>query len=288
MQGKLNSSSILSVLQVVIGNMTYALFVKLFLLPAGLITGGTTGIALAANHFFHTSVSMVVLIFNVIMLLAGFLILGKKFALTTIISTFVYPLSLEFFDRLLGDIILTDDILLCTIFAGIGIGIGLGIVIRSGSSTGGMDIPPLVLKKYLHIPVSVSLYAFDILILLGQGAYNPAEKVLYGIILAIIYSVILDKFMILGNCKTEVKIISKKHDEIRSKILSHVDRGVTMVNGKGGYLGKPTEIVLTVISNREIPKITKLAQEIDPESFLIISRVSEVKGRGFSMKKLYN
>lgn len=287
MKSKINAGNILSVLQVVLGNMIYALFVKLFLLPSGLITGGTTGIALAANHYLHLPVSSVVLIFNILMLLVGLVILGKQFAITTIISTFTYPLSLELFDRLLGDLQLTDDIFLCTIFASIGIGVGLGIVIRSGSSTGGMDIPPLILKKYLNIPVSVSLYAFDFMILIAQVSYNPAEKVLYGILLALLYSYILDKVMILGNSRIEVKIISKHHDQIRHEILSDLDRGVTILHGEGGYLEESTEIILTVMSNRELPKITRLAQHIDPESFVIISRVSEVHGRGFSLKKYY-
>lgn len=287
MTKKISFASILSVLQVILGNMIYALAIKLFLLSTGLITAGTTGIALAVHHYFGIPISFFVLIFNIVMLFLGLVVLGKKFAITTIISTFVYPLSLELFDRILGDIMLTDDLLLCIIFSGIGIGIGLGIVLRSGASTGGMDIPPLILQHYFHIPVSISLYVFDVIILLVQASYNTVTNVLYGILLAIIYSFVIDRFMILGNSKTEIKIISKYSDQIREEILSDLDRGVTILNGKGGYLQNPAEIILTIVSNRELPKITKLAQKIDPESFVIISRVSEVSGRGFSMKKLY-
>ena len=128
-----------SLLLVVGGNILYALAVKLFLLPADLMTGGTTGIALVVNHLTGVSISMFVLVFNVCMLAAGFFMLGKQFALTTVVSTFTYPAALEFFDRMLGDMMLTSDPLLCALFSGLGSGASLGIVIRAGASTGGMD-----------------------------------------------------------------------------------------------------------------------------------------------------
>lgn len=276
-----------SLLTVVLGNFLYALTVKLFLLPSGLVTGGTTGIALTINHFFGVPVSGFVLIFNVIMLIIGFLILGKAFALTTLASTFLYPLSLELCNILLGDLCLTTDLLLCTVFTGLGIGISLGIVIRSGASTGGMDIPPLVLQKTLRIPVSVSMYAFDVCILLLQALFRPAENILYGVLLVLVYTVVLDKMLMIGSARTEVKIISQKTTQINEAILKQLDRGVTLLNGEGGYLHSEMQMVLSVISNRELFKLEKLVRQIDPECFMIVSRVSEVRGRGFSIQKQY-
>lgn len=276
-----------SFLWVVVGNFLYALTVKLFLLPSGLVTGGTTGMALTMNHFFGIEISGFVLIFNVVMLVLGFFVLGRQFAATTLASTFLYPLALEIFDSLLGDFVITNDILLCTLFTGLGIGISLGIVIRSGASTGGMDIPPLILKKTLRIPVSASMYAFDVCILLSQALFRPAENILYGIVLVLIYTLVLDKMLLMGATRTEVKIVSRNSDEIRNAILKQIDRGVTLLDGEGGYLHNKTQIVLSVISNRELPKVEKLIHAIDPESFMIVSRVSEVSGRGFSMKKRY-
>lgn len=276
-----------SLFLVVIGNMLYALTVKLFLLPSGLITGGTTGIALTINHYFSVPISLFVLCFNILMLLVGLLVLGKQFALSTLVSTFLYPVALEAFEQLFGSYVITDDLLLCTIFSGLGIGAALGIVIRSGASTGGMDIPPLILQKSFRIPVSASMYAFDILILLSQALFRPMDKLLYGILMIFIYTMVLDKMLLLGAARTEVKIISSKSDEIRTAILSQIDRGVTMLDGEGGYLQTKSQIILSVISNRELPKVEKLIRSIDPESFLIISHVKEVSGRGFSMKKQY-
>ena len=272
---------------VILGNILYALAVRLFLMPAGLLTGGTTGIGLALNRAFGIPVSSFVLVFNVMMLLIGWKVMGRKFALTTIVSTFVYPIALGFFERLFGNLMLTEDLFLCTIFSGLGIGASLGIVIRAGASTGGMDIPPLVLNHYLRIPVSVSMYVFDFCILLVQAVGNPPEKVLYGLILVMTYTLVLDKLMLMGTTRTEVRIVSKHAQKIREAIISEMDRGVTMLSGETGYLKHQTQMIFSVISNRELPRLEKLIHAIDPESFMVVNRVSEVSGRGFSMKKRY-
>ncbi len=272
---------------VALGNFLYALTVKLFLLPLGLVVGGTTGIGLTISNFFPIPLSGFVFIFNLVMLTVGLAILGKQFALTTVASSVLYPFFLEIISRVLGDYVISQDIILCTIFCGIGIGLSLGMVIRCGASTGGMDIPPLVLQKKFHIPVSISLYMFDVIIILSQAFFRPFENILYGILLTIIYTFVLNKVLVIGTTKTQVKIISKKSDEIRLAIMEEVDRGVTMLNGEGGYTRDETQIVLTVISNREIPKVQRVIHAVDPESFMIVSNVTEVRGRGFSLKKDY-
>ena len=276
-----------SLLAVAAGNFLYAFTVKAFLLPADLVTGGTTGIALTMEHLFGVQISLFVLLFNVAMLLIGWRILGRGFALTTLGSTFLYPLALEVWDRVLGDMVLTEDLLLCTVFTGLGIGVALGIVIRSGASTGGMDIPPLVLKKTLQVPVSVSMYIFDFVILLSQALFRPVENILYGILLVLIYTVVLDKMLLMGASRTEIKVVSPRSEEICEAILSQVDRGVTLLQGQGGCLRTSTQVVLSVISNREVARVERIVHSIDPECFMIVSRVQEVQGRGFSMSKLY-
>lgn len=276
-----------TVATVILGNVFYAFVIRLFLLPGNLMTGGTTGIGLVVKHFTGASISGVVLVFNIVMLIVGWTLLGKKFALTTVISSFTYPIALEAANHIFGDLVITTDPMLNTIFAGLGIGIGLGIVIRTGASTGGMDIPPLVLNKYFRIPVSVSLNVFDLLILVLQIVYNPPERVLYGVLLVMIYTTVLDKVLMMGNTKTEVKVISSQVEEIRQAILAQVDRGVTMLYGEGGYRQEQTQIVLSIVSNRELPQVEKLIRHIDPEAFMIVSRVTEVRGRGFSLSKHY-
>ena len=284
---KITATAVRSAAAVVVGNMLYALLVKLFLLPAGLVTGGTTGLALIAEQLWQIPISGFVFVFNVVMLIIGWLVLGKAFALTTVASSVLYPFFLEVCNWVFGDLVLTRDTVLCTVFFGIGIGVALGIVIRSGASTGGMDIPPLVLNKLFKIPVSVGMYAFDFVILLAQLFFRPAENVLYGIVMTLIYTTVIDKMLMLGQSRTELKIISSRSREISDAIMNQVDRGVTLLHGQGGYLGNETQLVLTVISNRELIKVEKLIHQIDPECFMVVSRVSEVRGRGFSMNKRY-
>lgn len=269
----------------VIGNFSYALMVKLFLLPAGLPMGGTTGLALLMQAAFGIPISTFVLLFNIAMLLLGLVILGRKFAATTVLSSFLYPAALEMFNRLLGDVVLTQDLVLCAVFAGLGIGVSLGVVIRAGASTGGMDIPPLVLNRLLKIPVSVSLYTFDCVILLLQATINPSEKILYGILLEMMITMMLDKVLLMGTSRTEIKIISDKSEEIRAAILGPLDRGVTLLTAEGGYSAQPKQLILSVVSNRELPRLEQMIHEIDPYSFMVVSRVTEVKGRGFNLPR---
>lgn len=280
-------SKLFTVLCVLLGNTIHAASVILFLLPADLISCGTTGIGLVVEHLFHIPLSVFIFVFNIVMLGVGWLILGKTFAMTTALSSLLYPVILEGMSRLLGNVYVTDNILLNTIFAGMGLATGLGIVIRAGASTGGMDIPPLVLKKYLGIPVAMSLWVFDFFIMSAQMFFHPLEDLLYGIILLIVISTTLGKVMMLGVTKTQVKIISERSDELRQAILERGDRGVTMLHGEGGYRRNDTEVILTIISNSELPKIQRLAREIDPGCFMIVNRVSEVWGQGFSIRRIY-
>ena len=282
---KNSTQQIIRILMVIGGNVIYALTVQLFLLPGNLITGGSTGIALAVHHILGLPVSATVMVFNVAMLIVGFLLLGKAFALTTILSTFTYPIALELLGRILPTGGLTDDVLLCTIFSGLGIGIAVGVVIRAGASTGGMDIPPLVLQKFFRIPVSASLYVFDTCILLMQAMFSDMTRILYGILLVMIYTMVIDRLMLMGTTQTEVKIISSRSEEIRQAVLEQLDRGITLLDGRTGYLGQEMEMIFTVIS--KLPRIEKIVHAIDPECFMVVSKISQVSGRGFSMKKEY-
>ena len=279
------TGNLLPVLMVIVGNILYTLSIKLFLLPANLMSCGTTGIALVIDHFLNIPMTGFIFVFNAVMLAVGWLVLGRQFAMTTILSSILYPVFLEILNRLLGDVTVTENILLNVLFAGMGLGVSLGIIMRAGAATGGMDIPPLILKKYFQIPVSASLWAFDFCILLAQMFFHPLEDLLHGILLIIVISIALNKIMLLGTSRTEVKIISGKSGQIRDAILSQVDRGVTLLHGAGGYSHAETEIILSIVSNYELPKIEQLARSIDPECFMIISRVSEVWGRGFSYGK---
>ena len=281
----LNQKKWLSVLMVLAGNVIYAFSVKLFILPSSLMSCGTTGIAMVVNHLTGLEIPDFILVFNIIMLGVGWWILGRQFAMTTVISSLFYPVALNVLNALLGDLVITDQQILNVLFGGMGLGLSLGIVIRAGASTGGMDIPPLILEHFFRIPVSVSLWCFDFTILLCQMTFHPLEDLMYGVLLILTVSFTLNKVMLLGTSKTEVKIISGKSELIREAVISKVDRGVTILHGEGGYTHNPSEVILSVVSNHELPKLERLAREVDPDCFMIISRVNEVWGRGFTLSK---
>ena len=159
------ASVVIQTAVILFGLTVYAAGVVLFILPLDMIAAGTTGLGLMAQHFFGIPLSGFVAVFNIAVFGLGWLELGKKFAATTLLATFYYPFILDRLTALAGDFVFTTDPMLCAIFAGIMIGFALGFVIRSSASTGGMDIPPLVLQKRFKVPVSVSMYVFDPLIL---------------------------------------------------------------------------------------------------------------------------
>ena len=283
----MNKRNIKHLFLILLGNSIYASAVVMFLLPNGLITGGTTGLGIAVEHYLGMNIPRFVMIFNVTMFLLGAYILGKKFALTTLVSTFYYPIILGVFEKMQVLQNITTDKMLATVCSGVMIGVGIGIVIRAGASTGGMDIPPLVLNKKFGIPVSVSLYVFDCTILVLQMLFTSKEDCIYGIILVMIYTFVLDKTMFVGTQKTEVKIVSDEYEKITKMIQEKLDRGVTLLHAETGYLKKEQKMVVTVISNRELMMLKQEVEQIDPKAFIIMGLVNEVRGRGFSLEKEY-
>ena len=272
---------------ILLGNTVYALGIVMFVLPSGLITGGTTGLALTAEHFLHIPVSVFLFLMNLCMFLLGAAVLGMKFALTTLVSSFYYPIILGIFQKIPALSNLTREPMLAAVFGGLMIGFGIGSVIRAGASTGGMDIPPLILKKKFGLPVSVMLYVFDVTILVLQMFFSDKEQILYGILLVMIYTVVLDKVLLIGTSQTQVKIISRKYMEINEKIIHELDRGSTLIHATTGFMKQEQPMVMTVISNRELGTLNRLVMETDPQAFMIVGNVNEVKGRGFTQEKVY-
>lgn len=279
--------TIFNIVAILIGNAIYALAVVLFIVPNNLITGGTTGLSLLLYNQFHIPMSGFIFVFNGVMFLLGLFVLGKKFALSTLISTFFYPTAFAFFEKTIGYGGMTNDNLLAVLCAGIMIGAAIGIVIKCGASTGGMDIPPLVINKKVGIPVSVSMYFFDFLILLSQMLFTNKEMVLYGILLVMTYTLVLDNVLMIGKSQTQVKIVSKEYEKINNMISKEIDRGTTLLYAETGYMKNEYPVVLSVVSNRELPALNKKVLEIDPDAFMIVSKVNEVHGKGFTFKKEY-
>lgn len=282
----MNWKQILKTLPVVaFGNLVMAAGIVLFILPSGLITGGTTGLGIITEHVSGLSIPVFSAIFNVAMFLLGFVCLGKTFAATTLVSTVLSPVMLAVLQEIVGDRVVCEDVLLCVLFGGLCVGASIAMIVRAGSSTGGMDIPPLLLQKYMGIPVSRSLYAFDFVIVIGQALIVAPDMLLYGALMVVVYTVVIDKLMAMGDAQLQLQIVSEKADEIRQAILQDVDRGVTLLHGQTGYHQKEIDMLFTVISPRERHRTEQLIRRIDPHAFIIISHVTRVSGRGFSESK---
>ena len=210
-------------LLVILGNLLLAFGVTAFLVPSGMITGGATGVALLLEQFLPLHLSDLVMILNIIMFIIGYVFLGKKFALGTLLSSILYPAFLAVFESIPAISTLTDDTLLYVLGTGIFMGLGCGVVLRLGYSTGGMDVIPVLLNKKTGTSIAFWMNLTDTIILLTQIMFSTSEEVLYGILVVGLTSIVIDKTILLGESKLQVIIISKYYDEIQVMIDIDID-----------------------------------------------------------------
>ena len=268
------------------GNAILAFTVAAFIVPNGIIMGGATGIGLAISHYLPVSLSTIIFALNAVLFVLGALVLGKKFAVATIASTFIYPTFLSVMQKIPGIDSLTDNVLLSTLYAGLLVGLGIGLIVRVGSSTGGTDIVALVFNKWFHLPVAALLYVVDFLILGSQIFFSDTEQIMYGILALMMYTVILNKVMLMGQSQIQLFIISDSYDEIRQRMLEELVAGVTMLHIETGYGKENKKGVLCVIPNRKLYSVKEMIHEIDEKAFITITQINEVRGRGFSMDRV--
>lgn len=275
-----------TVFGVLVGNAILAFTVAAFIVPHGVIMGGATGIGLTIAHYVPVDLSIIIFIVNSILFVLGAAVLGKKFAVATIASTFIYPTFLSIVQKIPGIDRLTDNLMLATLYAGALLGVGIGLIVRVGSSTGGTDIVALVLNKWFHIPVAGLLYVIDFLVLGGQVFFSDTEQIMYGVLMLVLETAILNKVMLLGQSQIQLFIISEEYEHIREKMLKELDAGVTMVHVETGYGQENQKGVLCIIPNRKLYSVKELVQSIDPKAFITITQINEVRGRGFSMERV--
>lgn len=276
---------IATLIGILLGNIIFAFGISAFTIPNEFLVGGTTGIARTVQHYLHLPVSTTVGIVNVATFCLGLYFLGKAFAITTLLSTFFYPICLNVFSNMEVLHHLTEDKLLAAIIGGIVIGGGLGIVIRLGASTGGMDIPPLILNRKFKIPVAIGLYVFDSVILLTQVFFSDVEQILYGIVSVLITTIVLNQLLVFGSGDVQVFIISKEYQKINGLIHEQLDRGSTFIDIQTGYENISQKAILCVLPNRDLNRLNQLVLEADKTAFMIINSAREVKGRGFTLDK---
>ena len=274
----------LTLLQIAAGNLLLALAVAAFLLPNGLIATGSTGFALALAQVVPLEVSTLVALINIVTFVAGFVGLGKRFAMSTALSTVLYPIFLRLLQHLITGPVVHDTLLSCISAAALS-GLGVGLVIRSGASTGGMDIPALLLQRRAGIPVARTLCALDVLALLCQAVSTPVEQLIYGVLTAVLISGVVNKVVISGTGTVQVLIISPRYEDIGTCIQRQVDRGMTLVDIETGYLREKQKAVLSVVTHRELPLLNRAVLAVDPTAFIVVTDAFRVHGRGFSLER---
>ncbi|MBE6828557.1 MAG: YitT family protein [Ruminococcaceae bacterium] len=278
-------STVKTTLFVLMGNALLAFVVAAFIIPHDIIMGGTTGIAIVLNKSFGIDTALMILIMNIILLIAGLLIIGKKLFFTSVASTVMYPVMLSLIQRIPGIDSLTDNRLLAALFAGVLMGLSLGLVMRVGSSTGGMDIMNLILAKLTHRSVAVYVYITDIIVVGAQAIVSDSESILLGIVVLVLESLILEQVMIFGKSQLELFIISEKYEEIKLRLLKELRAGVTMSYIQTGFKGEDAQGIICVIHPRKLYMANEIVRSIDPEAFITVTKIKEVTGRGFTAER---
>lgn len=270
---------------VLVGNALLAFFVAAFVIPHDIIMGGTTGIGIVLNKALSMDTAMLILILNVALLIFGGIVLGKKFFLTTVASSILYPAMLAVMMRIPGIESITDNSLLAALFGGCLEGLSLGMLMRVGSSTGGIDVVNLVLHKWFHLPVAVFVWLTDIIVVGGQALFAKPEQILLAIVAIFCESVVVDKVMILGKSQMQIYVISEQYETLRKKLLNQAQVGVTMTMIETGLFRNPQKGLLCVVSPRKLYSVTELIQSVDPDAFITITKIKEVRGRGFTLER---
>lgn len=274
-----------TILGVLSGNILLAFTVAAFLVPHGIIMGGATGLGLTISHYLPIQLSLIILVVNACLFLLGAVTLGKKFVITTIASTFLYPACLTVMQAIPGITKLTDNIMLATLYGGALLGLGVGVIVRVGSSTGGTDILALVLNKWFHVSVAVLMYIVDFAVLGAQAVFSDSEQIMYGILALVIETFILNRVMLMGQSQIQLFVISEKYEEIRERMLKEQNVGVTMVHVETGFGKENQKAVLCIIHNRKLYATNEMIHAIDEKAFITISQINEVKGRGFTLER---
>ena len=272
----------------VIGNALIAFAICAFVIPNEYMLGGSTGIALTLQTLLPLRLSVWSAIINGTLFLLGWAFLGKEFAATSLLSTVLYPIVMGIMEGTpVGRLFVGEDKLICALYCSLLIGVGIGLVVRVGGSTGGMDIPPVILQKYKGIPVGKSLMFFDSAIILAQVLLKGPEGILYSLLIVVLTGIVIDRTIVSGEATVQIIIISPEYQRIRHEILDNISCGVTMMDIETGMTGEKQQAILSVVYAKKYPEIRDAALKIDKTAFIIASDVKNVNGQGYTLERVF-
>lgn len=265
---------------ILFGSLMFALSVNLFTLPSKIVTGGVSGIATVLYFLYGWSPGMVVALTNVIIGLIAYKELGMKFIADSLVGIIAIPLFMEMTSGLPP---VCSNIMLNCIFGGILCGIGIGLTFSQGSTTGGTDIVSRISQKKMpHFSVGSLLGVIDFFIIfVSYLVFGDIELTMYGIITLFISTWIIDEIITRLNSAVVAYIITTREKQMKETIFEKLNRGVTVINAKGGYSNAEKEILMCVMKKKELEKLKNIMNEVEEKSFVIVSPSSEVQGEGF-------
>ena len=267
--------------QIALGALVTALAVNLFLVPFRLADGGIVGLAVVLYHRFGFAVAPTVVLLNLPIFLAGWRVLGLGF----VGRTFFGVTALALFIQLTRGVVPpTEDVLLATLYAGVVQGVGLGVVLRASGSTGGTDTLARIVAQRTHLKVGEVILYFDLLVLAAAALTFGVERALYAGLTLVVTSRAID-FILQGQYAARaVLIVSERHDAIARRILTELDRGATLLYGRGAYTDRERTVVYCVVSRDQVPRLRALVHDEDPRAFMVMTDAAEVLGEGFTRR----
>lgn len=265
---------------ITVGTGLMALANVLFLIPNNVISGGVSGIAIILYRLVGTPVGTMYLLFNLPLLLAGLRWLGGgRFLLRTLYAVVLFSIILDSLTDRVPTI--TTDPLLYTLYGGVMSGVGTGLIFRAYGTSGGSDIVAQLLTRWRGVSVSQALVGFDILVLTLAAFYFGTDKALYALIVSFAASRAIEAVQEGANTTRLIWIISNEPDRLARHIIQDLGRGVTFLNGTGGYTGATYRVIMAAVRPQQLNLLTDLIHEIDPEAFVIIGDARQVLGFGF-------
>jgi len=286
--------SIRDYLLIIIASMIEAISLRLFFVPANLASGGVSGIAQIFHFFTGWPIGLMVFIGNLPLFLLGWRFLGgPKFATRTAVAIITYafftdlllkiPAFVHYSQILIDD--LQGDIFLSALYGAIVGGIGYGLVYRARGTSGGSDILARILNNWRGIPMTQSYLIVDTLVILSAGFVFGWKEALYAMIALYVSGLVAETVLEGGSTVRSVMIITSKAEEVKERVIAEMQRGITYLEGRGGYTGSARPILYCVVNRSEIAPLKAIVQEADPDAFMVIGVAHEALGEGFKPLK---
>ncbi len=290
-----NKKEIQKYICLMFANLSLAIALILFIQKANIMTGGLGGISIIVDHFFPQFdyiTSLVIAGLSWALFFVGWIFKGRKFAFKTLFSTITYPLFVTLLEVITlnnsflpnaieGGIANTGLQIVYSILAGVFIGLGLGIAFKVGGSTGGLDIPAVIVAEKYHISIDKVVFALDAVIIIGGIFVLPFISVVIGVLSNVVYTYVIDRIIVGGKKSLLVQIISSHNEEINEYIQNKLNRGSTYIDVKGGYLGAEHKLLEVAVYRREYSQLISFIHSIDENAFVISLEAKEVFGEGF-------